>query len=244
MNKFGLIGKSLSHSYSKIIHEYLYKEYNLNYTYELLSVEEDNLKEYINKVRTKEFIGYNITIPYKEKVIEYIDVAHSDSCNTILLIDNKVHGFNTDIEGFAYLLEYYNIKLKDCLILGSGGASKAVQKVLFDKGIKYSIISRSNNGYDNLITTNKDIINTTPIGMYPNISESVLNKEQVVCATSVVDLIYNPKQTLLMSYNNNSYNGIVMLVYQAVKAFEKWTGIEVNDIVINKIIKEVGEFNE
>lgn len=247
MNKYALIGSNVVYSYSKIIHETFFKELNIDSSYDLISVDESMLESLINKLRNKEYIGFNVTVPYKTKILKYVDemsdsVKVLNACNTLKLIDGKVYADNTDVYGFEMLLNYFNIKLNNVFILGSGGSSKSVQFVLDKLRVKYDVISRNgefNYKYLENIFCNHDIINTTPVGMYPNTTESVLNKELTSKAGCVIDLIYNPNTTLLMSYNKHSYNGLVMLVYQAVKAFEIWNDVKINDKLIDTIIKEL-----
>ncbi len=247
MNKFGLIGSNVKYSYSKTIHENLYNIYNIKASYDLISVDYDELENCINKLRTNEYLGFNVTVPYKTEILKYVDevsdsVLKLNSCNTLRIVNGKIYADNTDVYGFDMLLKYYNIKLKDTFILGSGGSSKSIQYVLNNLNVNYTIISRNSDFNYKFLENNfknHDIINTTPIGMYPNIEESVLNFDIASKANKIIDLIYNPNITKLMSYNQKSYNGIVMLVYQGVKAFEIWNNIEVDKEIVKKIIKEL-----
>lgn len=247
MSKYGLIGGNLSYSYSKIIHESLYNKYKLNNTYDLIETTTDKLETVINKLKTNEYSGFNVTIPFKEEVLKYVDEMSNEvkdikSCNTLIYKDGKVIAHNTDIFGFNYLLNYFDIKLNNCFILGSGATCKTVSTLLNKLKVEYKIISRNhdtlNYDYINNNIKNETIINTTPIGTYPNI-ESVLTKEVASKANQIIDLIYNPKETLLMSYNKQSYNGLIMLVAQAFKAFEIFTNNTINDNDIKNIIKEI-----
>ncbi len=247
MNKYGLIGSNLSYSYSKQIHEKLYENYNLNCKYDLIETTQEKLEVIINKLKTKEYLGFNITIPFKEEVLKYVDVmskevAEIKSCNTLKFENGKIVAYNTDVFGFEFLLKYNNINLNKTYILGSGGTSKTVSNVLTNNKIDHTIISRSNQlyNYEHLENNIKgaSIVNTTPVGTFPT-KESILTKEVAQEANIIIDLIYNPSKTLLMSYNNNSYNGLPMLVYQAVKAFEIWTNCIVDNLIVNKIIKEI-----
>lgn len=248
MNKYGLIGSNVKYSYSKEIHEIFYKNFDLNASYDLISLEHSELETYINKLRCNEYCGYNVTVPYKTEILKYVDVMSDSvkalgSCNTLKIIDGKVYADNTDVYGFEMLLKHFNIKLNNSYILGSGGSSKSVQYVLNKLNINYNVISRNtefNYKYLENNISNHAIINTTPIGMYPNVNNSVLNKEVASKASLIIDLIYNPSITFLMSYNNESYNGLVMLVYQAVKAFEIWYELEVDNELVISILKEIG----
>lgn len=248
MDKYGLIGKTLSHSYSKIIHEKFYLKCNIDAQYDLINTSFENLENMVDKLRNKEYNGFNITIPYKTEILKYADVLspsvlETNSCNTLLLKGDKVYACNTDVFGFDFLLNYNSLQFNKAFVLGDGGSSKSVQSVLNMKQIDHVVISRKSEicNYDFLYEHFKGevIINTTPIGMYPNINESVVSRELASKASAIVDLIYNPKETLLMSYNKNSYNGLPMLVYQASVAFELFTGIKLPTDYIRQITKEL-----
>ena len=172
MRKFGLIGKKLGHSYSKLIHGKF-----ADYEYDLLETDEEGLEALI---KSEEYGGFNVTIPYKKTVMQYCDelseVAQKiGSVNTIVKYrDGRIKGFNTDYYGFGYLLDDMGIdpEGKHCLVLGSGGASLTVQTVLADRGAaKITVVSRTGEvNYDNVYeqTDAQIIVNTTPVGMYPD----------------------------------------------------------------------------
>ena len=131
--KFGLIGEKLSHSYSKVIHEEVFKENNINASYDLIETKEEGLKDLIEKLRKGEYLGFNVTIPYKEKIMQYLDQIDEDAdqikaVNTIYIKDGIVHGTNTDYLGFIESIHHHsiNLKSKKCMVLGTGGASKAI----------------------------------------------------------------------------------------------------------------------
>ncbi len=238
--KFGLLGEHLGHSYSKLIHEDLFFKKGVNATYDLIEIKEDELKEYVEKIRTKEYIGYNVTIPYKEKIMKYLDVIDDianeiGAVNTIYLKDGLVHGTNTDYYGFLDELKYYRIspKNKECYVLGTGGASLAIRKALVDLGGYVYRVSRNPNGDDQISYTDfykrkniELVVNTTPVGMFPNILNSPIEEKKAKDIKEIIDIIFNPKKTLLMSYNKNSHNGLRMLLMQAVKAEDIWLGCE------------------
>ena len=248
--KFGLLGEKLSHSYSPLIHNLLFKYKNIDATYELFEIKENQIEEYINNLRNELVNGYNVTIPYKEKVMKYLDIIDENAkeigaVNTIYLKDGKVHGTNTDYFGFIEELKYYNIDVnnKRCFILGTGGASKACKKALADLNASYYLVSRkpSNNeiGYDRLeINANDIIINTTPVGMYPNVDASPLDFNKASKALAIVDIIFNPSVTKLMSYNKNSYNGLMMLFMQAAMSEDIWLNKNYN-LDYKKIYNEI-----
>lgn len=248
MSKYGLLGKTLKHSYSKLIHEKIYHELGLDNTFDLIEIEEKDIINTLNKLKTKEYLGFNVTIPYKEIVIKYLDelsleAKKINAVNTIKFENNKLIGYNTDYYGLKKQLEDNNINPfnKKSIILGSGGASKASYQVLKDLNSLVYIVSRNNK--DNNISY-KDleniediylIINATPVGMFPNINESPIDFNVASKADYIVDLIYNPSKTKLMTYNNKSLNGLEMLVNQAVEAFNIWTNLDYRN---NKLIYE------
>lgn len=235
MNKYGLIGKKLSHSYSEIIHKYLFAANNIDALYTLIEVEENELLGCINDLKCNLYKGYNVTIPYKEAIMKYCDIL-TDSAkeigavNTIYLKDGMVVGDNTDYVGFIRQLKYYNIDVydKDVYVLGNGGSSKAIKYALKELGANVFVVSRSGAemSYETLMKINHYdlLINTTPLGMYPNIDNSILDECYIKKADICIDLIYNPKITKFLSFANEGYNGLSMLIFQAVKAEEIWQG--------------------
>lgn len=220
--KFGLIGESLSHSKSKEIHELFGR-----YTYNLKNLKESEVEDFFKK---KNFRGINVTIPYKELSIKYLDqvdpaAKEIGAVNTIINKNGILKGFNTDYLGFDYSLKYFDIDLKDknILILGSGGASKMVQKLAAGKGAKsVVVISRSgDNNYENIekFSDFNVIINTSPVGMYPNNMDCKVDIKIFKNLESVIDLIYNPLKTKLIldgkKLGIKTMNGLLMLVAQA-----------------------------
>ena len=232
--KFGLLGEKLSHSYSPLIHNMLFQMKNIDATYELIEINKNQIEDYIDKIRNKEYIGFNVTIPYKKEVMQYLDVIDEfakeiGAVNTVYLKDGLVHGTNSDYFGFIEELKYYNIDVfnKDCYILGTGGASLAVKKALKDLNANYTLVSRNPQdnqiNYIELFKRHIDlIVNTTPVGMYPNVGKSPIDEAVAKKAFQIVDIIFNPSVTKLMSYNKNSYNGLVMLLMQAAKSEDIW----------------------
>jgi len=226
---FGLIGKSLKHSYSKYIHEELFVEkYNL--------IELNELDAFFT---SKKFTGINVTIPFKTEVIKYCDdlsdiAEDSNSVNTIINKDGFLKGYNTDYSGLVFMLKYNNIDLsnKHILILGNGSTSRIVARICNDNNCNSVTIAARNPVKDeiNLINIgtlkNTNIIfNTTPVGMYPNNSNSLgIEFSEFKLIECVVDLIYNPMESKLLraagQYRIKTVNGLMMLIHQAVKANE------------------------
>lgn len=252
MKKYALLGEKLSHSYSSVIHEEILKDMGIDATYELLELEKNQLKTAIDKLKSGEYNGYNVTIPYKKEIMKYLDeisdeALHIGSVNTIVYENGKTIGYNTDYYGFYNELLYYNVDLKgkDCYILGTGGASLAVSKACLDLGANVYFVSRSNSDKENVITylelehRNIDVIvNTTPIGMYPNMGVSPLKKEITKKAKYVLDIIFNPRQTQLLKDANSNMDGLFMLVGQAIKAEEIWQK-KAYDEPISKLLKRI-----
>lgn len=248
--KYGLIGEKLGHSYSKIIHSKL-----ADYTYDLLPLSRD---EFAPFMQMREFTAINVTIPYKQDVIPYLDEldSHAKSIgavNTIVNKDGKLYGYNTDFYGFKYMIEYNNIIISDkkILVLGDGGAAKAVRAVLQYLGAS-EIITVSRKGTAETIsyeacykdhTDAQVIVNTTPLGMYPNIDTTPLDLTNFTDCKVVLDLIYNPIQTKLTrqaeALGMTAVTGLEMLVAQAKQAVEYFIDTPIDDGVINKIYQEL-----
>lgn len=245
MNKLGLVGKNISFSRSPKLHNIIKDIYNFDLTYELIDIDENMLEQYLNSSYT----GFNITKPYKEVMFRK-DFIHSEivlktqALNTIYFKDNKIYSDNTDYYGFEYLIKYYNINInnKKVAILGTGGSAKML-KYFFSKYTNdVTLVSRSNKGqsiinYDEILNNSFDIIvNATPIGTGDTIELSPLSKEQVGNAI-VIDLNYNPSITKIMSYANESYNGLIMLIVQGLYSQKHWQNqdFDITDELVNKI---------
>lgn len=224
--KYGLIGESLSHSFSSIIHPLLYDA-----PYELHHLSFTDFDQFMKQ---KDFVGINVTMPYKEKVLPYMDILDSSAAktgaiNTILHKHHKLYGYNTDYLGFQYTLQKHQITVthKKIIVLGNGGASKAVQAVLRDLYAKEIILVKQNQS-DATITyaecyakhTDADIIiNASPVGMYPNNEEMPIDLTKFKHLDYVIDLIYNPLKTKLCILAHHlqiqSITGLDMLIAQA-----------------------------
>ncbi|QVK21637.1 shikimate dehydrogenase [Mycoplasmatota bacterium] len=243
---FYLIGKTLKHSLSEFIHQRLS---SINYK----CLELDSLDDFFLE---KNFKGLNVTIPYKEEVIKYLDLIDEKAnkigaVNTIINNDGILTGFNTDYDGFKALLVKNEIKVKDkrVLILGTGGSSKTVREVCKDleaRSITFCSRSKKKNclSYDEVVTFDFElVINTTPVGMSPNNdSDLLLDLNEFVSLETVIDLIYNPLSTkLLLSAKENIkvVNGLYMLVYQAYAAHKNFIEEEINIDIIDEIYLEL-----
>lgn len=246
MLRCGLLGRKLGHSISPKIHGML-----ADYSYELFEKEEDEVGAFI---MAKEYDGLNVTIPYKKTVFQYMDEVSEvagklGSINTIVKRkDGTLFGDNTDVFGFSELLRVFGAKPagKKVLVLGSGGASVSVKYVLDSLGAKTVIISRS--GEDNYENLKKHadasyIVNTTPVGMFPNVGETPLDPGVFGKCEGVVDIIYNPSVTKLMELAKKagipSVNGLYMLVAQAAKSSAQFRGIAADDTMIEDIYEKL-----
>lgn len=236
IKKYGLIGRELSYSHSKIIHEYLIKKHKIKATYDLIETDQ------LDKELLFFYDGLNITIPYKEEVLAYLANEMTLPCNTIKKVDDKLFGYNTDIEGIKATLEKYHKEIKSVVILGSGATSKLVQSLF--KEVEVIVISRNDKVYNYAYLTNLQadiLVNTTPVGMNENrspIEEDLIENYQLI-----FDLNYNPLNSklalLAKKHNVEYYNGLEMLIVQALKAFEIWHDLEVDTRVIKEIYYEI-----
>tara|TARA_B100000700_G_scaffold136805_1_gene152769 strand:+ start:114 stop:971 length:858 start_codon:yes stop_codon:yes gene_type:complete len=244
LKNIGIIGYPLGHSLSPGMHNYLYKSLAINAHYNKWEISELNLKNEFIRITNENFIGANVTVPYKEKIIPFLDELDSDSkitgaVNTILKQNGKLLGFNTDIYGIRECLnkKFSDEDIDNVVLLGSGGAAKAVMYVLLQRGLKnISIINRTklntNQMLDNfknykfnseyLDFDDKDkinqkcmesnlIINTTTIGMKGSSMEGIspLDIKSINNKNVVFDLVYNPRITKLVEIANNKNAEII-----------------------------------
>lgn len=229
--EYGCIGKKLPHSFSKIIHEKIG-----DYSYELVELTEEELPKFMED---RNFKAINVTIPYKQAVIPYLyemsEIAKSiGAVNTIVNRDGKLYGYNTDFFGMTSLIKKNSIDLngKKIAILGSGGTSKTANAVANSLGAK-TIIKVSRKGsdtsvsYEELYQNHSDvdvIINTTPVGMFPEIYASPVDTTRFPKLVGVVDAVYNPLETEIVSSTKKqgakAESGLYMLVGQAIRAYE------------------------
>lgn len=241
MAEFGLIGRNIDYSFSRKYFSDKFKKEKLPYSY--INFDIDNIRRITDILEENpELIGLNVTIPYKESIIPYLDKLSPEAeaigaVNTIKVNKNKeLIGYNTDFYGFKQSLKPLLINThKAALILGTGGASKAIKYALDEWNIESIFVSRSrkknaicyNDLSQEIINHHKIIINTTPLGTFPNIESypdlpySFFTKEHLL-----YDLTYNPSETTFMKkgakYGAKTINGYNMLVKQAEKAWEIW----------------------
>lgn len=242
----GLVGKNLTHSYSKLIHGKLG-----SYKYELCSVCPQELE---NLIKSKNFIGLNVTMPYKKNVMKYCEeldgIAQKiGSVNTLAFENGALKGFNTDYFGLSYALNRSGISLKNkkVIIMGNGGVSATVQVLARDLGAREVLVcsSRSDFNYKNIYGRSdaEIIINATPVGMYPHSEEKLINITKFKNLSGFADLIYNPFYTRLMldakKMGADVCGGLAMLVAQAKASSEIFMKVKLKDDLIEKIIKEI-----
>lgn len=243
----GLLGRKLGHSYSPVIHGLL-----ADYEYKLYEKEPEELAQFL---RAGAWHGLNVTIPYKKSVVPYCDALSPlarelGSVNTLVRReDGTLFGDNTDAWGFERMLGKVGVSCrgKKALVLGSGGASVTVQAVLRLAGAQVVVISRSGeDNYDNL-ERHADaaiLVNTTPVGMYPNVGESPVDLARLPGLEAVLDVVYNPVRTQLIldaeARGIPCQSGLYMLVGQAVRASELWTGGVIAARTMDRVWKTVG----
>lgn len=235
--KFGLIGRNISYSFSKKYFEQKFQKLLLNnFSYDIFDIE--NLDKIPELLKTENLRGLNVTIPYKEKIIPFLDELSEEAkeigaINCVSLKDGKTKGFNTDAIGFEKtLLLHKKENQKTAIILGNGGAAKAVQYILKKSNIPYLTVSRTTEiNYNNLsaeqVKENLIIIQCTPVGTFPNVEDSVpFPLEGITENHLVIDLIYNPEYTKFIrncaERGAKTANGLYMLEQQAEKAWEVW----------------------
>ena len=239
MKRYGLIGHPLKHSQSRFYFNKKFEYEGLDCLYQHFDLKSlVELQEVMEKY--PDLCGFNVTIPYKEAIITMLDeidetAKQVEAVNVVKITDGKLKGYNTDVIGFEQLLNRaINGKaIAHALVLGTGGASKAVQYVLKQKGIPYSIVSRSaekgDYTYDTLsdevLRQNQLIINTTPLGMAPQVDAFPdLHYQALSSKHILIDLIYNPKETAFMelgkTWGAKAYNGMQMFEEQAKKTWE------------------------
>lgn len=262
--RYGLIGEKLGHSYSKIIHEKL-----ADYQYDLIPLSKEEFHTFMEK---KDFTAINVTIPYKQEVLPYLDeldplAKEIGAVNTIVNHSGHFIGYNTDFYGFEYMLKHNHIAIEGCkcLVLGNGGTSHTVQAVLKHLGASEILVvcraGRNNNEsidntasqgnpktitYETCYAEHTDaevIVNTTPLGMYPNIDASPLDLSSFVSCKAVVDVIFNPRKTKLAlqaeALDIKAVTGLEMLVAQAKQAIEYFLDRKLEDRLIDEVYQEL-----
>lgn len=267
-----LIGYPVEHSLSPLMQNAAFRERGIDYIYSLKSVEPASLAYAINHLRVPEVIGANVTIPYKSDVMQYLDYSTTEAkdigaVNTIVKKDNELFGANTDAIGGVKALEeeYDRLETAKVLIIGAGGASKALSYNLASKVKCLTILNRTETKSSSLaqyLTEKKGkevysggledlqehaeeadiLINTTPLGMKPVYDKSPVPAEYLHKDLLVYDLVYNPMETKLLRDAKQKgarvLSGVKMLVYQGALAYEIWTGHEPPVDLMLKVVQE------
>ena len=261
---YGLLGEKLTHSLSPEVHESILKNLNVKATYSLFQVEKKNVCKVIDSLKVLGIAGINVTIPYKEEIIKYLDNVSEEaknigSVNTVFIKDGKSYGYNTDYFGFGNMLkrEDVNPEGKIVVVLGAGGAAKAIIQYFKDiKAKDIFLVSRNKEkvydkykgisviNYEELKEIKGDIIvNTTPLGMYPNIDGTPVEEDVLKSFSVAVDIIYNPLKTMFLlkaeALGLKSINGLYMLIDQAIKAEEIWQNKSIDEKISVEIYENI-----
>lgn len=248
--EYGLIGAKLGHSFSREIHARI-----ADYAYELRELTPDGVDALM---KSRDFRAINVTIPYKETVIPYLDFVSEDArkigaVNTIVQRDGKLYGYNTDYAGAAALLRHAGVDVsgKKALILGTGGTSKTLRAVIRDQGAREIVVVSRTPGENEVSYTDaaalhgdaQVIANTTPVGMYPKNETCPVHLEDYPELTGVVDVVYNPLRTnLILGARQRGLpaeGGLYMLAAQAVYASALFTGTNAEEALIQQAYASV-----
>lgn len=263
--KYCVIGEKLTHSMSPQIHKRYFDYYKQDSTYVITQIPmEDMLGDCSGLL--KEYDGFNVTVPYKEKVLKYLQGTSDEAkeigaVNTVVNQGGDMYGFNTDPFGFESLLIHNDVAIKDkvFVVLGSGGASKSVCYILKKRGAKKVIVvTRKDTSAEGYMTYSAlesfkgdVLVNTTPVGMYPNVDNCPVNENVIANFDTVVDIVYNPVYTELLKaavrLGKKAVGGLYMLVAQAMKSQEIWqkkiTDKELYVDIYNALMKEYFQKN-
>ena len=275
MQKACVIGWPIKHSRSPLIHKFWLEKYNLVGDYEKIVVEPENLRQFIIDLPDSQFSGCNVTIPHKENVFDIVTVSDPlticiGAVNTVFTKNGAVYGLNTDGYGFISNLKFsipsFDFAKKRCVIIGAGGASRAIIAALLAENVfEIILVNRTiqkaqklaHHFGDNIkcadieslnkLITNADLlVNTTSLGMIGQ-PELEINLEKLPKSCLVTDIVYSPLETNLLkkakTHGNRVVDGLGMLLHQAAPGFEKWFGIfpEVTQELRNHILKDLGE---
>jgi len=270
--KLCVIGDPVAHSISPLIHNFIYRKDGINGLYEKVRVEKHELKNFVNKAKNGKWLGFNVTIPHKESILQFLDELDSTArktgaVNTVKLDSGRLIGFNTDVAGCELSLKTaIDNPLKNALIIGSGGAARAAISALLNLGIpditvlnrnmaraeKLSDFFRINSGahiktaglqdktFSDFINRADIIINATPVGMWPDTENSVLQENCLLKQGAIVfDMVPRPVITTMLKRAEESgavtVSGLLMLIFQAAEAHKIWFGQDYDDNLIDEI---------
>lgn len=259
---YGLLGKNISYSFSPLLHNEIFKILDKQYEYKIFDIEKEEISFLIDKLRKNEVSGFNVTIPYKQEIIKYLDEMSENAkkigaINTVYIKNNKIIGDNTDYYGFLKTVEKMNLNLKNktVAILGTGGSAKAVIQVI--KNLKGNIVVVSRNpdisdeyfknftliDYEKLKSLSGElIVNCTPLGGKNQPNSSPIDENTASSWNSAIDLNYNPEISVFLSYFSDKphSNGLYMLIAQGVQSEIIWQNKNILvDEVYNKVYNDV-----
>ncbi len=271
---FGLVGHPVQHSLSPLMHNAVFKKLGLNHSYSAFDIKKDDLGVFLDRCRDGNFLGLNITIPYKVDVIRYLDSLDEkaklvNAVNTIKFEDKIISGYNTDGLGCVRALEEAGEKIKGkrILILGAGGAARAIafqcslegaelviSNRTMEKAMKLSkeireklgkrtlVVNFSESSIREIISTTDILINTTSVGMHPKVRRSPIATDVLDPELTVMDIVYNPIETQLLKNAKRAgcktIDGIGMLVHQGAESLRIWLDIKAPIDVMRRVIVE------
>ena len=276
----GLVGHPVKHSISPDIHNAAFNHLNLNYVYIAFDVKENALGAAVKGLKALGAAGFNVTIPYKQRVVKFLDKLADDAktirtVNTVVIEKDRMVGYNTDVLGVINALMPYKDVLSGCeaLILGAGGGASAAALALARLGcngvtfvsrtpskarrlayflrrrIKISVkgLGLSASNLSTIAKVCSVIINATPVGMWPNSDQSLLKREQIRSGSIVMDMVYNPPETMLLKEAKLAgaicVSGLDMLIFQAAESFKLWTSLEPPiEVMKNAAMEAIGRF--
>lgn len=257
---YGVLGYPVRHSLSPAMHNAAFESAGLNAVY--LAFETRDLKGALQGMKALDLKGLSVTIPHKTDIIPLLDEVDDlalkiGAVNTVVNRDGRLIGYNTDSQGALKSLETEtSVAGQNCLVIGAGGAARAIGVILKEKGAKLTIANRSLERGEALARelncpfspmdkldehTAQILVQTTPVGMYPNVNQSPVPDQTLKSGMIVMDIIYNPWETKLLQTAKEKgchiINGIGMFVYQGVEQFRLWTGLEPPTEIMTQVVK-------
>jgi len=274
----GVIGDPVEHSMSPLMHNAAFRKLGLDYIYVPFRVKKEDLKETVESLRTLYVRGFNVTIPHKVAIIPFLDRLDSvaekiGAVNTVVNDGGVLIGYNTDAAGFLKATKEKGVetKGKNIIVLGAGGAARAISFILAQEGANLIIINRTigkareqavkisqifqrevgtlpldRENLKKALEKANILINATSVGMSPNANETLVDSELIKPSLVVFDIVYNPFKTRLLREAERAgaqtISGVEMLVWQGASAFEKWTGVEAPvKLMREEVVKDVGK---